>query len=175
MESCWCCADFLTAGAELGDERGKARFLPREVEGAHAETAGLAQHAVEGGAGGVVAEDGEGGADGVNGKEEKAAFEEESVDAEVAVELVVPETDSPIDGGSDAIKGEDAPGIEHTDAEGAGMVGVEGMGVCFGTTEEDVEAAGLGVEEGLEVGEVGAFVECGSEAVTTLLSTLRFA
>lgn len=159
----------------MGDESGKARFLPREVEGAHAETAGIAQHTVEGGAGGVVAKDGEGGADGVDGKEEETAFEEEGVDAEIDVVLVVPKADAPIDGGSDTIDGKNAPGIEHTDAEGAGMVGVEGMGVCFGTTEEVVEAAGLGVEEGLEVGEVGAFVACGSEAVTTLLPTLRFA
>ena len=55
------------------------------------------------------------------------------------------------------------------------MAGVEGSGACLGTIEEVVEAARLGVEEGLEVGEVGTFVACGSEAVTTLLPTLRFA
>ena len=103
----------------MGDESGKARFLPREVEGAHAETAGIAQHTVEGGAGGVVAKDGEGGADGVDGKEEEAAFEEEGVDAEIDVVLVVPKADAPIDGGSDTIDGKNAPGIEHAGAESA--------------------------------------------------------
>ena len=137
----------------MGYEGGKARLFPRDVEGAHAETAGIAQHTVEGGAGGVVAEDGEGGADGVDGEEEEAAFEEEGIDAEIDVVLVVPEADAPIDGGSDTVDGEDAPGIEHADAEGSGTAGVEGMGACLGTAEEVVEAAGLGVEEGLEVGE----------------------
>ena len=111
-----CCP---TAGTEVGDESGKARFLPREVEGAHAETAGIAQHTVEGGAGGVVAKDGEGGADGIDGKEEETAFEEEGVDAEVNVELIVPKADAPIDGGSDTIDGKNAPGIEHAGAESA--------------------------------------------------------
>lgn len=103
----------------MGDESGKARLFPREVEGAHAKTTGIAQHTVEGGAGGVVAEDGEGGADGVEGKEEEAAFEEEGVDAEIDVVLIAPEADAPIDGGSDTIDGKNAPGIEHAGAESA--------------------------------------------------------
>lgn len=37
------------------------------------------------------------------------------------------------------------------------MAGVEGSGARLGTTEEVVEAAGLGVEEGLEVIEGRAF------------------
>lgn len=147
----------------MSDEGGKARLFPRDVEGAHAETAGIAQHAVEGGAGGVEAEDGEGGADGVDGKEKKTAFEEEGVDAEIDVVLVVPEADAPIDGGSDTIDGEDAPGIEHTGAESAGMVGVEGSEARLGTTEEVVEAARLGVEEGLEVGETNLLLRCACE------------
>ena len=138
----------------MGDEGGKARLLLREVEGAHAGTAGVAQHAVEGGAGGVVAEDGEGGGDGVDGEEEETAFEEEGVDAEIDVVLVMPEAEAPTDGGSDTIEGEDTPSKKHTDAEGAGLAGVEGMRLCLGAAEEVVEAAGLGIEEGLEVGEI---------------------
>lgn len=144
----------------MGDEGGEARWLPREVEGTHAKTTGIAQHAVEGGRGGVVAEDSNGSADGVDGEEEEAAFEEEGVDAEVDVELVMPEADAPIDGGSNAIEGEDAPGMEQADPEGAGMANVESLGAGLWTTEDVVEAAGLGIEEGLEVGEGGFFFEC---------------
>lgn len=40
------------------------------------------------------------------------------------------------------------------------MAGVEGSGARLGTTEEVVEAARLGVEEGLEVGETNLLLRC---------------
>lgn len=102
-----------------------------------------------------MAEYGNGGAYRIDGEGDETAFEEESVDAKVDVILVIPEADTPIDGGSDAIEGKDSPSIEHADAEGAGVAGVDGLGASFGPVEENVEATCLCIEERLKVVESG--------------------
>ena len=98
-----------------------------------------------------MAEDGEGCGDGLDGNENVDEFDEESEESVVDVVVVVPEGDTPADGGHDAENGEDAPGIEHADAEATGVGEVEDIGVGLGATEEVVEAAGVIVKERLKV------------------------
>ena len=117
----------------------------------HTGTTSETQHAVETDVGGVVAEDGEGCGDGLYGNEDVDEFDEEGEEPVVDVIVEVPEGDAPEDGGHDAENGEDAPGIEHADAEATGVGEVEDIGVGLGATEEVVEAAGVIVKERLEV------------------------
>lgn len=62
----------------------------------------MAQHTVEADKCGVVSEDGERGGDGIGGECEEDEFEEDREEADIDVVVVLPERDSPIEGGDDA-------------------------------------------------------------------------
>ena len=135
------------------------------VGGAHVEEAGVAQGAVEGGASGMVKEEGEGGNRGMDGGDDEDDFGDDVVDGVGVVVVVVPEVESPKDGDREAEDGEGDPAAEHQSTEGEGTAVVEGRELCGGLVEESGEAARLVVEEWLEVGEEGVFFECGNVGI----------
>ena len=130
------------------------------VGGIHVEEAGIAQGAVEGGASGMVKEEGEGGNRGMDGSEDEDDFGDDVVEDVGVVVVVVPEVESPKDGDREAEDGEGEPAAEHQPTEGEGTSVVECGELCGGLAEESGEAARLVVEEWLEVGEEGVFFEC---------------
>lgn len=71
----------------------------------HTGTASETQHTVEADAGGVVAEDGEGCGDGLDGNEDIDEFDEEGEESVVDVVIVVPKGDTPTDGGHETKEG----------------------------------------------------------------------
>lgn len=117
----------------------------------HTGTASETQHTVEADAGRVVEEDGEGCGDGLYGNEDVDEFDEEGEESVVDVVVVVPEGDTPADGSRETKEGQDAPGSDHTEAEGGSIGDVEEGGTGRGAVKNVGKAAGVIVKEKLEV------------------------
>lgn len=130
---------------------GRARLFLWHIEWVHTGTAGVLQHTVEADVCGVMAKDGEDGDEGLDGNEDVDEFDEEGEESVVDVVVVVPEGDTPADGGHETKEGQDAPGADHTEAEGGSIGDVEEGGTGRGAVKNVGKAAGVIVKEKLEV------------------------
>ena len=133
------------------DVCGEARFFLWHIEWVHTGTAGVLQHTVEADMGRVVEEDGEGCGNRLDSNEDIDEFDEEGEESVVDVVVVVPEGDTPEEGGHEAEEGEDAPCAGHAEAEGAGVGEVEGSRTSLRAVEDGGKASGVIVKERLKV------------------------
>ena len=120
----------------------------------------VTQHDVETCAVRVVTQDGPAGEEGISGNADVNGFEDEVENEEIDVVVVMPECNTPADGGGYAEHGDGSPLTKHATTECARMGGVECARISIGAGEDGGEATVLFVEKSLQVVEGWVFNGC---------------
>lgn len=159
-------------GVRLGCRGGHGGFAlaggEGAIVGAHAGTTDEARHAEDADTGGVEDKETDGPVKAFGEEEQIDELDDKAGDEGGGIKSEGRDEDAPIDGSGEGHHGEDGIDGQHTKSVGGGGVGLHGApascllpaGHRRSMGKGAVEAGGLLVPEGLEVGENGVFLDC---------------